>query len=132
MRQWLMTDTLGGIVMTDANHLNDAMDSMRLRSSEATAKGGQAFLRLLTLAETRNSGQIPRIAKFIAATYNGTAFPFDLFELRSLDIEISEDMLLCIDALRWGRADLYSLIPEGDKRVKAVIELWGLKWPQSQ
>jgi hypothetical protein len=132
MRQWLTTDTLGEIVMSDANNLNDAMDSMRLRSSEATAKGGQGFLRLLTLAETRNSGQIPRIAKFIASTYNGNAFPFDLFDLRALDIEISDDMLLCIDALRWGRADLYTLIPEGDKRVKAVIELWGLKWPQSQ
>jgi hypothetical protein len=119
-------------LINDTSKLGDEMDSMRLRSSEATAKGGQAFLRLLVLAETRNSGQIPRIAKFIASTYNGDAFPFDLFELRALDIEISDDMLLCIDALRWGRADLYSLIPDGDKRVKAVIELWGLQWPQSQ
>jgi hypothetical protein len=119
-------------LMNDTSKLGDEMESMRLRSSEATAKGGQAYLRLLILAETRNSGQIPRIAKFIASTYNGDAFPFDLFELRALDIEISDDMLLCIDALRWGRADLYSLIPDGDKRVKAVIELWGLQWPQSR
>ena len=117
--------------MDEAGKLNDEMESMHLRSGEATAKGGQAYARLLTLAETRNSGQIPRIAKFFAATYNGEAFPFDLFELRALDIEISDDMVLCIDALRWGRADLYSLIPDGDKRVKAVIELWGLKWPES-
>jgi len=118
--------------MGEAGKLNDEMESMRLRSGEATAKGGQAFARLLTLAETHNSGQIPRIAKFIASTYNGNAFPFDLFELRALDIEISDDMLLCIDALRWGRADLYSLIPDGDKRVRAAIELWGLKWPESE
>ena len=118
--------------MDEAGKVNDEMESMRLRSSEATAKGGQAFARLVTLAETRNSGQIARIAKFIASTYNGDAFAFDLFELRALDIEISDDMLLCIDALRWGRADLYSLVPDGDKRVKAVIELWGLKWPESQ
>ena len=121
-----------GIAMDEAGKLNDKMESMRLRSSEATAKGGQAYARLLTLAETRNSGQIPRIAKFIASTYNGDAFPFDLFELRALDIVISDDMLLCVDALRWGRADLYSLVPDGDKRVKAVIELWGLKWPESE
>ncbi len=118
--------------MSDANNLNEAMDSIRLRPSTATAQGGQAYARLVTLGETRDSGQILRIAKFIAATYNGDAFPFDLFERRALDIEISDDMPLCIDALRWGRADLYSLIPEGDRRVKAVIELWGLKWPQSQ
>ena len=117
--------------MDDACRLNDEMESMRLRSSEATAKGGQAFAWLLTLADTRNSGKIPRIAKFIASTYNVDVFPFDLFELRAPDIEISDDMLLCIDALRWGRADLYSLIPDSDKRVKAVIELWGLKWPEA-
>ena len=95
--------------MDEAGKLNDEMESMRLRSGKATAKGGQAYARLLTLAETRDSGRIPRIAKFIASTYNGDAFAFDLFELRALDIEISDDMLLYVDALRWGRADLYSL-----------------------
>jgi len=90
-----------GNLMNDTSKLGDAMESMRVRSSEATAKGGQAFLCLLTLAETRNADQIARVAKFIASTYNGNAFPFDLFELRALDIEISDEMLLCIDAVRW-------------------------------
>ena len=82
------------------------------------------------LAEERDSGQIPRIARFLAATYNGQAFPFDLFELRAVDIAISDDMLCCLDALRWGRADLHTLIPDGDARVRAVIERWGLRWPE--
>ena len=116
--------------MDDAGKPNDEMESMRLRSSQATAQGGQAYARLLTLAETRHSGQIARIARFIASTYNGEAFPFDPFDLRGLDLEISDDMLLCLDALRWGRTDLHSLIPDGDRRVRAVIELWGLQWPQ--
>jgi hypothetical protein len=84
---------------------------------------------LLRLAEERNSGQIPRIAKFLAATYSGQAFQFDLFELRAVDIAISDDMLCCLDALRWGRADLHTLIPDGNVRVRAVIERWGLAWP---
>lgn len=118
--------------MIDASSLNEPMDSLRLRSSAATAQGGQAYARLVTLAETRDSGQILRIAKFIAATYNDHTFPFDLFELRALDVDISDDMLRCIDALRWGRVDLYTLIPHGDERVKAVIERWGLKCPQAK
>ena len=99
------------------------------RSHHATQAGAQAFARLLKLAEERDSGQIPRIARFLAATYNGQAFPFDLFELRAVDIAISDDMLCCLDALRWGRADLHTLIPDGDARVRAVIECWGLRWP---
>jgi len=110
---------------------DDDMQRLVLRQSEATAKGGQGYLRLLQLAETRDSGQVRRVAQFIASTYNGEAFPFDLFELRGLDEAIGDDMLLCIDALRWGQSDLYHLVPDGDKRVKQVIERWGLKWPES-
>jgi hypothetical protein len=110
---------------------DDDMQRMALRKREATAKGGHAFERLLQFAETRDSGQIRRIAFFLAATYNGEAFPFDLFELRAVDEAIGDDMLLCIDALRWGQCDLHNLVPDGDKRVKKVIEKWGFKWPES-
>ena len=94
-------------------------------SLQATQAGAQAFARLLKLAETRDSGQIPRIARFLAATYNGQAFQLDLFELRAVDIAISNDMLCCLDALRWGRADLHTLIPNGDARVRAALRLMG-------
>jgi len=117
--------------MAHALDPDDEMQRMVLRKCEATAKGGHAFERLLKLAETRDSGQVRRIALFIAATYNGEAFPLDLFELRAVDVAISDDMLRCLDALRWGQADLYRLVPEGDRRVKAVIDQWGLKWPES-
>ena len=119
-------------VSLDPSDPRGDMDRVKLRKSTATAKGGQAFLRLLDLAETHDSGQIHRVAAFIASTYNGQAFPFDLFELRAVDEAIGDDMLLCIDALRWGRVDLHSLVPDGDRRVRAVIEQWGLKWPEAQ
>ena len=44
---------------------------------------------------------------------------------------ITLNMLLCIGALRWGQSDLYRLVPDGDRRVRAVIDLWGLKWPEA-
>ena len=102
--------------------IDDDMQRLVLRKGEATAKAGHAFQRLLQLAETRDSGQVRRVALFIAATYNGEAFPFDLFELRAVDAAISDDMLLCIDALRWGQSDLHSLVPDGDRR-----RIWGGK-----
>ena len=83
----------------------DATDIFAIDAEKATHRGAHAFARLLQLAEERDSGQIVRIARFIAATYNGTAFSFDPFDLRSVDIGIGDDMLCCLDALRWGRAD---------------------------
>ncbi len=115
--------------MTRPYTLTDSLDSFEPRSRDATATGAQAFARLLALAERRNSGQIARVVQFIAATYNGPALAFDLFDLRALDIDISDDMLRCLDALRWARADLYTLVPDGDARVRAVIDRWGLPWP---
>jgi len=111
------------------NALLDEMAVFAARSREATATGAQAFSRLLTLAERHDSGQIIRVAKFIAATYNGQAFPLDLYELRAVDIAISDDMLVCLDALRWAKADLHTLVPEGDARVRRVIRNAGLRWP---
>jgi len=102
-----------------------------LRSRDATAKGAQAYARLLSVAEREDSGQVRRVAQFIASTYNGRAFPFDVYELRPVDIAISDDMLLCLDALRWARADLHTLVPDGEERVQAVIRHWGLRWPDA-
>ena len=39
-----------------------------------------------------------------------------------MDVAIRDDMLVCIDALRWAKADLHTLIPNGDQRLRAVIE----------
>ena len=43
----------------------------------------------------------------------------------------SDDMLTCIDALRWGKADLFKLVPDGEQRVLAVLDLWGIAWPEA-
>lgn len=111
--------------------LEAQLENYRRRATAAQGPAAQAFARLLDLAEHRNSGQIRTVVQFLASTYNGPSFPYDLFDLRSVDVDISDDMLLCLDALRWGKADLYELVPDGDRRVKAVIEAWGLTWPES-
>lgn len=113
--------------MTDEDSFHANMDEYHQRAVAAQSKAAQAFGRLLLLAESRDSGQTRHIAQFLAATYNGSEFSFDLFELRVLDVVISDDMLCCLDALRWGRADLYQLVPDGDKRMQAVIAKWELR-----
>lgn len=101
------------------------------RARQAQAAAAQALERLLALAETRDSGQIRTVARFIASTFDGQTFPFDLFDLRAVDVQISDDMLACLDALRWGKADLYKLVPDGHERILAVCNAWGLKWPDA-
>ncbi|HEY8709601.1 MAG TPA: hypothetical protein VIM34_16600 [Burkholderiaceae bacterium] len=65
----------------------------------------------------------------VAVTYNGQDFAFDLFDLRAVDIANSDDMLRCLDAPRWARADLNPHVPDGDVRVLAGDRPVGLRWP---
>jgi sulfite reductase alpha subunit-like flavoprotein len=97
------------------------------RAVEAQAQAAHAYARLLGIAETSDTGQAGRVAQFVASTFNGHAYTFDLFDLRNLDVAISDDMLLCLDALRWGKADLYKLVPDGEQRVKSIVKLWQIK-----
>lgn len=108
--------------------LRDAARRRARRDRLALAQGRAGFGRCLPA--DRDSGQIRRVAQFIASTYDGQTFPYDLFELRALDVEISDDMLLCLDALRWGKADLYKLVPDGERRVQEICANWGFTWPQ--
>jgi len=96
------------------------------RSQIVEAAASRSFDRLLCLAETSSSGQGRTVAHFLAATFDAQSFQFDLFELRTVDITISDDMLICLDALRWGKAELYKLVPDGRARIIAMCETRGL------
>jgi hypothetical protein len=110
--------------MDDDSYLQQQRDwDERARVAQAAA--AQAFARLVDLAERSDTGQARRVARFVASTFNGERYPFDLFELRAMDVALSDDVLVCIDALRWGRADLHRLLPDGEARVAALIEAWG-------
>jgi hypothetical protein len=95
------------------------------RASAATGKGAQSLERLLHVAETRQSGQIERIASFLGGVWNGKRH-FDLYDLRALDVEISDDMLAVLDALRWAKVGIGDMVPNGDRRIEAVLTAWGM------
>jgi len=95
------------------------------RATETQGKAAQAYARLLEIANT-DTGQAARVRRFLAASFNGERYRFDLFDLRALDVEISDDVLLCMDALRWGRADLYKLVPDGYEQIVSMLKDWGM------
>ena len=107
--------------------LADQLADWDRRARDAQSKAAQALLRLLVIAERHDSGQARRVASILAGTFNGAAHPLDLFDLRTLDVSLDDDAMACIDALRWGKADLYKLIPNGHDRILAALKLWGLE-----
>ena len=111
--------------MTIPNALFNEMAVIASRAREATAAGAQAFARLLAVAEHSDSGQTGRVAKFVAATYNGRAFPLDVYELRSVDIALSDDMFACNGQ---AQVDCVVFSPQApDQRVWPCIKNRGLR-----
>jgi hypothetical protein len=50
--------------------------------------------------------------------------------LRALDVEISDDMLAVLDALRWAKMGIGDMVPNGDSRIDAVLKHWGMYGPE--
>jgi hypothetical protein len=95
-----------------------------IRAIETLSKARHAFVRLLCLAETRHGPQTLVVAWFVASSSRRGQPPFNLFELRNVDVAVSDDLLCCMDALRWGGLELHDLVHDGERRVRAVIEAW--------
>jgi len=90
----------------------------------ATHNGIEAFERLLTYAETRRSGQIQRIAQFLAGVW-GVEPGLKLECLLSLDQSIGDDMMAVLNALRCNVVSVRDLAIDGRKRVPAALRAWG-------
>jgi hypothetical protein len=103
------------------------------RGPEATPntfEGPQALRRLLELAERSDTGQARTCARFVASAYNGEAFPFDPYLLRTVDQAIGDDMLSVLAFIREGTRDPHTMIENSDHRIEKMIDDWGMKWPK--
>ena len=99
-----------------------------LIQAERLDAGRQALDRLLTIAKTRRSGQIERIALFIGACWNGRRH-FDFFDFRALDWEIQEDMFAVLLAHATGYEDIENMLPDARARIIEVLDSWGMYGP---
>lgn len=93
------------------------------RGDKATVAAKGAFDRLLRFAEESERGQGRTVCRFIASFL--TVHPLDVYDLRAVDIAISDDILLCLDAVRWNRTPILDLAPNGRERSIALCRARG-------
>ena len=103
----------------------------RMRQAEADNKtcdaaAAEAYGRLVSMAETRDSGQIERIAAFLACTFNPSTYKLDISDLRVLDRSIRADMITVLQGQHGGAPYPYNLISDGEARVSKIIEKFGI------
>ena len=94
------------------------------RSNQESISATKAFDRLVRFAEFSETGQGRTVSRFIAALIG--ARPYDMYDLRLLDVDISDDMLVCMGALRWRGGSLVDLVPNGRERCVPLCRERGL------
>lgn len=89
-------------------------------------EGKAALFRLYEIAQG-DTGQSRVIARFLVGLYNGSAYPFDLTDLRTIDDKLFEDCmaLLRMDA-RHCVQEVHNYIDDGSRRWKKLISDWHL------
>ena len=107
------------------SELDAQMQEWEQRATQAQARGAHAFARLLAIAEYEQSGQAYVVAWFLTSLDDSTVL-LDPFALRAVEVGVSDDMLACLDTLRWAKANLCDLVPNGHTRLRQLVDHWSL------
>lgn len=110
----------------------DAPINQQIRAEDAKredvmGQGKAALFRLYEVAQG-DTGQCRTIVRFLVGLYNGSAYPFDLTDLRTIDDALFEDCmaLLRMDA-RYCVQEVHNYFDNGDARWQKMISDWNLK-----
>jgi len=79
------------------------------------------------IEEHPGTGQSKRLVRFLAGVYNGADYPFDLTDLRALDVALAN---ACIDYLNYDRlakAEVHTHLPDGGRQMEWFIAQHGIR-----
>lgn len=107
--------------------MNHQIRAEHAKREEVMTEGKAALVRLYEVAQG-DTGQCRIIVRFLAGLYNGSAYPFDLTDLRSIDDALFED---CMSVLRMDARhcvqEVHNYFDDGNRRWKKMISDWHLK-----
>jgi hypothetical protein len=87
------------------------------------AAGLAAVVRLVPIAQ-KDTGQSVTIAKFLLGVYNGRMFPFDLTNLRNLDIDLHNDCLAVLRMDHSALCEIHLLVNNGPATFEQLARDW--------
>lgn len=105
--------------------IREAQAYQQRRQALITA-GLQALNRLITVA-VRPTGQGRVIGRFLLGLYNGPEYPFDLTELRGLDLTKFDDCLRVLMMDYSPEVEIHERVPNGFAIWAELVTMWAPK-----
>lgn len=109
-----------------ATSIHDAMTqalAYQQRRGAIDTAGVQALHRLTPIA-LRDTGQSRVVGRFLLGLYNGEDFPFDLTDLRGLDLALFEDCMCVLLMDYWPEKEVHERVQNGGAIWQQLIERW--------
>jgi len=132
--------TLQVLNQVQAQELRDAWHEIvtgrKLARAEAIDHGTEAIMErartALQIIETAirehpTTGQAGRLVRFLAGVYKGSEFPFDLTDLRALDIELANACLDYLNYDRLGKREVHHHLAGGDRELHQWLRDYGIE-----
>ena len=132
--------TLQVLNQVQAQELRDAWHEIvtgrKLARAEAIDYGTESIMErartALQIIETAirehpTTGQAGRLVRFLAGVYNGSEFPFDLTDLRALDIELANACLDYLNYDRLGKREVHHHLAGGDRELHQWLRDYGIE-----
>lgn len=115
------------ILSDETAPINQQVQAAQKASQDVKESGKAALFRLYEFAQG-DTGQCRTIVWFLVGLYNGSAYPFDLTELRGIDDALFED---CMAVLRMDARhcvqEVHEYFEDGNRKWKQMISEWHLK-----
>ena len=107
--------------------INQQIRAEDAKREDVLKNGKAALFRLYDVAQG-DTGQCRTIVRFLVGLYNGSAYPFDLTDLRALDHSLFADCMavLHMDA-RHCVHEVHNYFENGEQRWQKMISDWHLK-----
>jgi hypothetical protein len=80
----------------------------------------------------KDGGPAVLLTAFLASLYNGYEFPFDLSDLRDLDIDLANACLDYLNYHRLGLAEIQDELPGGERELQRWIRHYGIRRPRAE
>lgn len=118
-------DTQSADVMTAMSASFREMHALHGKIQRDRELGEVALRRLLPIARGC-TGQSERVARILLGLYNGSRFPLDLTNLRSLDYSIMEDVITVLRMDANALQEVHCYFEGGGRIFEQLAADWGL------
>lgn len=121
-----MDDNVESLAKAQWNKYRERLEKHQREQPEIRRIGVQALIRLVRVAQS-DTGQSARIGRFLLGLYNGPRYPFDLTNLRAIDIDLWDDCMAVLAMDQAPEREVHKLIDNG----AAIFAEFERRWGQS-